>query len=67
MMVASAIHKIKHLACCLDASKALSLASCFIGISAACLVLYFTYSNGGHTLTNNYCVLHGWTKSSIVL
>ena len=35
----------------LDANKALSLASCFISISATHLVLYFSYSTHGNALT----------------
>ena len=36
--------KIKHLAHCIDANKAL-------GILAACLMIYFTYSTCSHALT----------------
>ena len=35
-------------------NKALGFASCFIGILAARLVLYFTYSTRGHALTYTY-------------
>ena len=52
--LALAIREIKHLACALDANKALGFASCFISISAARLVLYFTYSTRGNALTNTY-------------
>ena len=37
---------------CLDTSKALGFAMCFIGILAECLVLYFMYSTHSHALTN---------------
>ena len=43
--------KIKYLALGLDGNKALGLASCFITISAARLVLYFSYSTRGNALT----------------
>ena len=43
-MAASAICKIKHEACGQDVNKAQGKAECFIGIKAACRVLYFTYS-----------------------
>ena len=37
-----ALHETKHLTHGLDANKAFSYVSCFITISAACFVLYFT-------------------------
>ena len=49
--LARAIREIKHSARGLDANKALGFASCFISISAARLVLYFTYSTRGNALT----------------
>ena len=53
--LALAICEIEYSACGLDANKALGFASCFISISAAHLVLYFTYSTRGNALTNTYC------------
>ena len=52
--MALAVHKIKHSAHCLNVNKALGFASCFIGILAARLMLYFTYSTHVHALTNTY-------------
>ena len=55
--LARAIRKIKHSAHGLDANKALGFTSCFISISAACLMLYFTYSTCGNALTYTYAYL----------
>ena len=52
--LALTIREIKHSACVLDANKAQGFASCFITISAARLVLYFTYSTRSNALTNTY-------------
>ena len=46
-----AICEIKHLVHDLSANKALSFTSCFISLSATCLLLYFTYSTCGNALT----------------
>ena len=43
-MATSAIHEIKHKVCGRDANKARGEAECFIGIKAACQVLYFMHS-----------------------
>ena len=52
--LARAIREIKHSARGLDSNKALGFASCFISISAARPVLYFTYSTRGNALTYTY-------------
>ena len=58
--LALAIREIKHLACSLDANKAIDFALCFISILAARLVLYFTYSTRGNALTytHSYMLLY---------
>ena len=43
--------KIKHSVLGLNGNKALGFPSCFITISAARLVLYFSYSTRGNALT----------------
>ena len=52
--LARAIRKIKPSACCLKSDIALSFTSCYIGISATHLVLYFMYGMYGHALTITY-------------
>ena len=52
--LAQAIHKIKHEARGQDVNKALGFGSCFISISATCLVLYFRYTKHSRQCFNLY-------------
>ena len=64
---AFAIREIKHLARSLNANKALGFASCFISISAAHLVLYFTYVTHGNALSYTYWYEKGGQVTKLII
>ena len=59
-MAVSAIHKIKHEACCQDANKAQGEAECFIGHQGSTpSTLFYVKQELGHALTVLNDLLYG--------